>query len=101
VGVHLLGDPSIGFIVTKHSPDDPCVIVRDGDGGFVEAAALANLVDPGPEGILLVNGRPNHRSTPMHENRPEGLISALADPHHQPTIGDPADPCAPLRWPEW
>ena len=56
-----MGGPStsgaVGLAGPKHGPDDPCVLVGDGNRCTVVAAPFAKLVDPLVDGICLVPGR--------------------------------------------
>ena len=72
--------------MTKHGPDDSCILVRGGYGGLIEATAFADLVHPDAQRIVFVHCRPKHRPTSMHQNRSEGLVAELADLHHEPTL---------------
>ena len=77
------GGPSAGGVVglatSKHGPDDPCVLVGDGNRGPVEATPPVKLVDPCVEGVCLPCSRADDGSRAMHEQGSQALASALRD----------------------
>lgn len=61
------GSGAVRLTRSKHGPDDPCVLIGDGNRCPIEAASLPKLVDPLVRGIGLVGAGSHHGSGAVDE----------------------------------
>ena len=74
------GSDAVGFAASKHGgPDDPPILVGEGQRGPVETEPLMKLVDPGVEGIRLSRGGSKDGSGTMHQQESQVLAAAFGD----------------------
>jgi hypothetical protein len=65
--------------MSKHGPNNPRILVGDGHGSTIVAAALPKLVDPGTVGVLPVDRGADDGTASMHEQGSQLLVATLAD----------------------
>ena len=67
----------VDLATSKHGPDNPCVLIGDGNRGPVEATPLVKLVDPRIEWVCLSGRRAHDGAGTMHQQATEVLASAF------------------------
>lgn len=69
----------VRLATSKHDPDDPYVLVGDGNRGLVESTPPLKLIDPCVEGVRLSRGCLNDGSGVMHAQGSRMLAAARPD----------------------
>lgn len=70
------------FIIASscgHRPNNPCVLVCQGDSGLVEAASFDQALEPQTQGIAFIATVFQDSSCPVNQQGPQRPITALAD----------------------
>lgn len=66
---------------SKHGPDNPCVLVGDGNRCAVEPAPLPKLVGPLAHGIVFIGRGSDNGTGAMNQQATQMLASPLGDAH--------------------
>lgn len=63
----------------RQRPDDPGVLVRQGDRGFIEPAPFDQALQPSAQTIVFSAAVFQHRARPVNQQGSQRPVAALAD----------------------